>query len=112
MMTGICWHLPTGDVCLQPRSFGGWNANGTCELPGAAPTYQQCAALGNGATNLTNLTKAAFTYTNATCNYPSEGLPHGSCDAVSGPSPERPAPSVTLVLHCWSAASEASSPVG
>lgn len=83
MMTTICWHLPTGDVYSQPRSFGGWNANGTCELPGAAPTYQQCAALGNGASNLT---KAAFTYTNATCNYPSEGCPHGIRDAVFSPS--------------------------
>lgn len=51
-----------------PRSFGSWNAAGTCELAEAASlTYQECAALGQGAQNLT---KAAFTYTNATCGYP------------------------------------------
>ena len=53
----------------QPRSFGSWNANGSCTLPDPSLSYQQCAALGQGATNLT---KAAFTYTNATCGYPSE----------------------------------------
>jgi hypothetical protein len=51
------------------RSFGTWNANGTCALPGQSTlTYNQCAAVGQG---VGNLTKAAFTYTNATCNYTS-----------------------------------------
>jgi len=53
---------------LFRRSFGSWNANGTCALPDNALTYDQCAAVGQG---VGNLTKAAFEYTNATCNYPS-----------------------------------------
>ena len=52
-----------------PASFGTWNGAGTCQLPAATDlTYQACAAAGQGALNLT---KAAFTYTNASCNYPS-----------------------------------------
>ncbi len=52
-----------------PASFGTWNGAGTCELPAATDlTYQTCAAAGQGALNLT---KAAFTFTNASCNYPS-----------------------------------------
>ena len=51
------------------RSFGSWNANGTCALPDQSTlTYDQCAAVGQG---VGNLTKAAFTYSNATCNYTS-----------------------------------------
>ena len=52
-----------------PASFGTWNGSGTCALPPLTDlTYQQCAAAGQGAMNLT---KAAFTYTNASCVYPS-----------------------------------------
>lgn len=53
------------------RAFGTWNSAGECALVDTSLTYNECAALGQG---IGNLTKAAFTYTNASCNYPSEPL--------------------------------------
>ncbi|CAL8463500.1 g3034 [Coccomyxa elongata] len=52
-----------------------WNPSGTCALP-ASPqplTYQMCAVDGGAQlvnNTLVNLGKAQFTYTNASCNYP------------------------------------------
>ena len=66
-------------------------AAGTCALAGAsasaAASYAGCAAAGGAAVSngaVQDAARALFTYTNATCSYPSARLPLHACYGLAG----------------------------
>lgn len=81
------WGLQSDWISVSWMSF---NIAGTCALP-ASPqplTYEMCAVDGGAQlvnNTLVNVGKAQFTYTNASCNYPSKsrGVTSRQCCSVS-----------------------------